>query len=221
MNAVVRAVGSAVVRPGPSFREPFPRRLSVFVAGAGAALALLAGCGVPIDTGPKALARSGVPFGLLRPSSPTTTTTVAATPPVTVSVAIYLLAANGKLSAVAREVPVPAPLITILGALVDGPTNAEATAGLQSAVPPQTQVLAASAAGGVATVDLGGTFAQLVGPSEIEAVAQIVFTATALPGVTGVTFELNGQQVAVPTATGAEVPIANRAQFAPFAPPAP
>jgi spore germination protein GerM len=138
-----------------------------------------------------------------------------------VSVVIYLLAPNGTLSAVAREVPVPAPLVTILTALVDGPTNAEATAGLQSAVPPQTQVIAASVTAGVATVDLGGTFAQLVGPPEIEAVAQIVYTATALPGVTGVTFELNGQQVAVPTATGAEVPLANRAQFAPFAPPAP
>jgi spore germination protein GerM len=185
------------------------------------AFGVLAGCGVPIDSGPKALARNGVPFGLLRPSSPTTTTTAPATAPVTVTVFIYLLASNGKLAAAAREVPVPAPLITILGALVDGPTNAEATGGLQSAVPPQTQVIAASVAGGVATVDLGGTFAQLVGPSEIEAVAQIVFTATALPGVTGVTFELNGQQVAVPTATGAEVPVANRAQFAPFAPPSP
>jgi len=191
-------------------------RRAAVVAGALASLAALASCGVPIDSGPKALARGNVPFGLLRPSSTTTTSPSAA--PVTVSVVIYLLAANGQLSAAAREVPVPAPLTAILGALVDGPTNAEAAAGLQSAVPSQTQVISASVAGGIATVDLGGTFAQLVGTPEIEAVAQIVFTATAVPGVSGVSFELNGQQVAVPTATGAEVPIANRTQFAPFAP---
>jgi spore germination protein GerM len=195
-----------------------PRRTVIACGSAALALALGA-CGVPIDSGPKALARNNVPFGLLRPSSPTTTTPSAA--PVTVSVVIYLVAANGQLSAVAREVPVPAPLTAILGALVDGPTNAEAAAGLQSAVPSQTQVISASVAGGIATVDLGGTFAQLVGTPEIEAVAQIVFTATALPGVGGVSFELNGQQVAVPTATGAEVPVAARAQFAPFAPSSP
>jgi hypothetical protein len=194
-------------------------RRGALSAGALACLALLAACGVPIDHGPKALARSDVPFGLLRPSSPPTTAPSAA--PVTVSVVIYLVAANGQLSAATREVPVPAPLTAILGALVDGPTNAEATAGLQSAVPSQTQVISASVAGGIATVDLGGTFAQLVGAPEIEAVAQIVFTATALPGVGGVAFELNGQQVAVPTATGAEVPVADRGQFAPFAPPSP
>lgn len=193
------------------------RRTLVVVALA--ALGVIAACGVPIDSGPKALARDNVPFGLLRPSSPTTTAPSAA--PVTVSVVIYLVAANGELSAASREVPVPAPLTAILGALVDGPTNAEAAAGLQSAVPSQTVVTSASVSGGIATVDLGGTFAQLVGPAEIEAVAQIVFTATAIAGVTGVAFELNGQQVAVPTATGAEVPVANRAQFAPFAPPSP
>ncbi len=187
---------------------------------AGAALALTcAGCGVPVDNGPTALARNNVPFGLLRPSAATSTTTPNAAP-VTVAVQIFLLAADGTLSQATREVPVPAPLTSILDALVDGPTNAEAAAGLQSAVPPQTQIISASVSGGVATVDLGGTFDQLVGQSEIEAVAQIVFTATALPDVSSVGFELGGAQVAVPTATGAEVPTADRAQFAPLVAPA-
>ncbi len=79
----------------------------------------------------------------------------------------------------------------------------------QSAVPAQTTVLGAVVgAGGVATVNLGGTFGQLVGQAQIQAVAQIVFTATALPGVTGVTFELAGQAVDVPMASGAQVPVA-------------
>ena len=69
-------------------------------------------------------------------------------------------------------------------------------------------------------MNLGGTFGQLVGPPEIQAVAQVVFTASALPGVTGVTFELAGQPVEVPVASGAQVPVATTAQFAawPLAP---
>jgi spore germination protein GerM len=107
----------------------------------------------------------------------------------------------------------------VLGVLVRGPTNIEAAEGLSSAVPAQTTVLGAViGSGGVATVDLGGTFGQLVGQAQIQAVAQIVFTATTLPGVTSVTFELAGQAVDVPVASGAQVPSANRAQFAPLAP---
>ena len=190
-----------------------------------AALALVgasaAACGVPVDSGPTALARSGVPFGLLDPSTVPTTTTAPSPTPVTVSVQIFLLDPSGRLAAVQRQVAVPAPLTAVLGALTAGPTNAEAAAGLQSAVPPQTQVVSASVAGGLATVDLAGTIGQLVGQSEINAVAQIVFTATALASVTGVSFFFNGQPVSVPTAGGAEVPIASRAQFASMAPAAP
>ena len=91
-----------------------------------------------------------------------------------------------------------------------GPTDAESEAGLQSALPAQTTVIDATiGTGGIATVNLGGTFAQLVGPPQIQAVAQVVFTASAVPGVTGVTFELSGQPVEVPVASGVEVPVAN------------
>ena len=192
-----------------------PRR-GWLLAGALVALAAAAGCGVPVDNGPTALARSGVPFGLLAPST-VPTTTPASNPTPVVGVQIYLLDPAGQLAAVERQLPTAA-LTPLLAALVDGPTNAEAAAGLQSAIPPQTQVVSATVAGGLATVDLAGTIGQLVGQAEINAVAQIVFTATALPAVTGVSFDFNGQPVSVPTATGAEVPIASRAQFASMAP---
>ncbi len=175
----------------------------------------LAGCGVPVDGSPTALAKNRVPFGLLQPSAPDTTTS---TPPVTVTVQVFLLSPTGQLVAVARNVPVPAALPTVLGALVDGPTNAESAAGIQSALPAGTQVVSASVGAGVATIDLSGTFGQLVGQALINAVAQIVYTATAVTAVTSVAFELNGEQVAVPTASGADVPVANRSQFASMAP---
>jgi hypothetical protein len=178
----------------------------------------LAGCGVPVDKQPSALSRHGIPFDLLQPN-PSTTTATTTPSPVEVPVQIFLIGPTGRLAPVTRDVSGSTPdLPTVLEALVAGPTDAESARGLQSALTTQTTVLAATIAGGVATVNLGGTFGQLVGPPEIQAVAQVVFTASALPGVTGVTFELSGQPVEVPVASGALVPVAMRAQFAPLSP---
>ena len=180
-----------------------------------------AACGVPVDSGPSAVSKSGVPFGLLAPSPPPSTATTQPSP-IEVPVQIFLVGSSGHLVSVARTVSVAEPdLGSALTALVDGPTQSETAAGLQSALPAQTIVLGATISNGVATVDLGGPFGQLVGTQQIEAVAQVVFTSQALPGVTGVTFELSGAPVQVPTASGAEVTLASTAQFAPFAPTSP
>jgi hypothetical protein len=181
------------------------------------AAATLAGCGIPIDAQPTALAKNGIPFGLLNPAAPTTTTSTPSS--VEVPVQIFLIGPTGRLVAVARDVPVSAPdLQTVLEALVAGPTDVEESAGLQSALSAQTTVFGATIVGQIATINLGGSFGQLVGPPQIQAVAQIVFTASALPGVTGVSFELSGLPVEVPVASGAQVPVASTTQFAPYAP---
>jgi Sporulation and spore germination len=184
----------------------------------GAALALGA-CGIPIDAGPHPIARGAVPFGLLDPSSATTSTSTPS--PIAVPIPIFLIGTAGRLVSVARDVPVPAPMTTVLDALIAGPSASEAGAGLATAVPPETDVLSAAISSGVATVNLAGTFDQLVGQAQIEAVAQIVFTATSQPGVHGVAFELEGQPVEVPVAGGAEVRVATQAEFAPLAPASP
>ncbi len=185
---------------------------------AGALVVGLAGCGVPVDKHPTALARHGIPFDLLAPTQATSPPTTAPSP-IEVPVEIFLIAPTGHLVAVTRDVSVSPPdLATVLRALLVGPTDAESAAGLQSALTTQTTVLGANVAAGTATVNLGGTFAQLVGPPQIQAVAQVVFTASAQTGVTGVTFELDGQPVDVPVASGAQVPTATTAQFAALAP---
>ncbi|HVC70719.1 MAG TPA: GerMN domain-containing protein [Acidimicrobiales bacterium] len=193
------------------WRGPLAAVVAVTVLG-------LAGCGVPVDRSPTTLPRRGVPFGLLRPSSRSTTTS--APSPASAAIRIFLVGPSGRLAAVARQVPASQEALSaVLGALVVGPTNAEAAAGLGSAVPSQTTVLAAVVGqGGVATVNLGVNFAQLVGQAQIEAVAQIVFSATGVTGVTGVTFELAGRAVKVPVASGAQVAVATPAQFAALAP---
>jgi spore germination protein GerM len=183
------------------------------------AILALAGCGVPVDRSPSALPRKGVPFGLLQPS-PRSSTTTSVVSPVQSPVKIFLIAASGHLVAVPRAVPTASEsLATVLDALVKGPTNTELATGLESAVPAQTVVLGAViGTDDVATVNLGGTFGQLVGQAQIQAVAQIVFTAAALPDVSGVSFELAGKAADVPVANGALVPVADPAQFAPLAP---
>jgi hypothetical protein len=199
--------------------SPSRHRARLTVTAVGVGLFVLAGCGVPVDRSPSALPRKGIPFRLLQPS-PRATTTTSAPLPVEAPVSIYLVASTGHLVAVTREVPAAQEsLAAVISALVRGPTNPESLAGLASALPAQTTVLGAVTAGtGIATINLGGTFGQLVGQPQIEAAAQIVFTATALPGVSGVAFELEGHAVGVPVASGAQVPVANRAQFAPIAP---
>lgn len=195
-----------------------PRR-TVLAAVAVVSVLALAGCGIPVDRAPTALPRKNVPFGLLQPS-PLTTTTTSVVSPAESPVQIFLVGPSGHLVAVKREVPtVSESLAAVLDALVKGPSNPEAAAGLESAVPAQTVVLGADiGTDEVATVNLGGTFGQLVGQAQIQAVAQIVFTAAALPGVSGVSFELAGKAADVPVANGALVPVANPAQFVPLAP---
>jgi spore germination protein GerM len=135
-------------------------------------------------------------------------------------VQIFLVASSGRLVSVTREVPAQQESLSrALQVLVKGPTSAETASGLESAVPQQTTVLgAAIGVGGIATVNLAGTFAQLVGQAQIQAVAQILFTAAALPGVGSVTFELEGKPVDVPVASGAQVRVVNPTQFTSLAP---
>ncbi|MGD0379342.1 MAG: GerMN domain-containing protein [Acidimicrobiales bacterium] len=210
-------VGLSHRAPGRGAQHRRCRRAVTALVACGV-LAGLAGCGVPVDREPAALSRHGIPFNLLAPTQ--STTTPPTTPsPIEVPVQIFLLGPTGHLVSVSRDVSVSPPdLATVLRALLAGPTDTESAAGLQSALTTQTTVLGANIAGGTATVNLGGTFGQLVGPPQIQAVAQVVFTASALPGVTGVTFELSGQPVEVPVASGAQVPLATTAQFAALAP---
>ena len=115
--------------------------------------------------------------------------------------------------------PVPGVLTEVLGALLAGPTGAESAVGLQSFLTGNDVPVTATVAGGVATVDFTTSPIQVVGPDQTLAIAQVVYTATQQPGVTGVMFEIGGQPIEVPTASGAQVPgPVGRADYLPQAP---
>jgi Sporulation and spore germination len=205
-------------------RRASARRCGVALGVLAVAVAVLAGCGVPVDDGPTALARAGVPFNLLAPSTPSTSAPTVPPSPSQTVVQVFLLGVAGHLVPVSRSVAgaqgTQAELTAALEALVAGPTLAETVQeGLQSAIPPQTTLVGVTIGPqGLVTVDLGGTFAQLVGLDQIEAVAQVVFTAIEFSGVTALTFQLSGQPIAVPTETGEQVRVVNESQYTSLAP---
>ncbi len=163
-------------------------------------LFLLAACGVP--TGDQAEPLEDVPFGLLDPlaSDPADAPASADGP----AVQIYLIDPSGLLL-----VPVErrlneetATLSDVVGALLTGPTSAERGQGLTTALIDRNAVGATDLVGGVASIDLTQQFTVLDGPTQRLAIAQMVFTLTARPGVGRVSFTLEGQPIDIPRGDG-------------------
>jgi spore germination protein GerM len=176
-------------------------------------------CGIPTNGTPTAIAKTDVPFHLLSPVTSTTLRPVVR-PVVTVPATIFLVAHAQHVFPVSRNVPVPATLSQILGALLEGPTADESDFGLQSFLSGSTTQVRATVSGGIATVDFfSANPVQVVGPDQTLAIAQVVFTATEQPGVTGVVFKIDNRAIDVPTASGAEVPgPVKRSSYQPQAP---
>ena len=184
--------------------------------------AVLCSCGVPTNDGPQALPNKSVPFGLLSPSTTTPSTTLAPGPSLATPVTVYFVSGTtGHLIGILRHVPFPGSEQERIGALLQGPTNAETAFGITTSITTSTptRVLSVSTAGATVTVNLTSEFAQLTGPELISAVAQIVYTVTELPSVTGVLFQIAGQPVSVPVASGtlASTPV-NRTEYSSLAP---
>jgi hypothetical protein len=180
------------------------RRTAVAVLAGVAFLAV--GCGVPTSGGPKALPRDQVPFQLLDPTIPTTTSTTST--PGTAPITVYFVDASQQyLTPAQRNVgPSTATLTTVLRVLLKGPTPLEAEQGTVTAITNDVRLLHSSYADGVATVDLNQAFGEISGSSLILAVAQVVYTvANDLRRLTvGVQFELDGVPLQVPSDTGAQ-----------------
>lgn len=91
-----------------------------------------------------------------------------------------------------------------LGALLAGPKRGEDENSSQ--IPPSARLLDLAIANGIATVDLSGDFASGGGSlSERMRLAQVVYTLTQFPTVTGVLFELDGEPVTSFSGEGIDV----------------
>ena len=96
----------------------------------------------------------------------------------------------------------PGDLSGVLNLLLDGPKQQEFAAGVRTAISPQTELRSARLEGDTAVVDLSTAFVEVGGEEQILAVAQIVLTGTAVPGVVQVRLLLEGQAVEIPRADG-------------------
>ena len=170
----------------------------------------VAGCAIPTQSGPSTIAANRVPFGLLNPQSPVTTTTQPK-PSSLVPVKVFFVSPSQQFVAVNRVVEAPAPLTSVITSMLAGPTKAEAAppSSLTTAIPNSVVCLSAATEPGSNTVivDFNDAFSQISGTSAELAVAQVVSTIAAQNGEgTGVIFEIQGQRTSVPIANGSSVP---------------
>lgn len=164
------------------------------------ATSLTTGCTVSTNEEPVAI---GDPFGLLEPTTTTSTTTPQA---VTKGTVIYFLRSSDgtvTLTPVTREVDVSADVQEVMGNLFTvRPDGAERPdeAGLTSAIPESAVLLGtsfASADSGRLIVDVRGLFGNdgIQGNDLRNALAQIVWTATENVDVREISFRNNGAEV--------------------------
>jgi spore germination protein GerM len=179
--------------------EPLLRRRGgrwVLVAAAVVAAGSLTGCGLSAEENPEPVEVAELP------------TSVAATEDDTMSVltdkdtrAVWLLD-NGRLVREVRQVDPPADVAATVNALLLGPTEEENLLGLRSAIPPGTRLIDAAVDGNVVTLNLSDEFAGVGGDAQRSALGQLVWTATAVPGIDGVLIAVGNEPVSVPDAGG-------------------
>ena len=171
----------------------------------GVVLVLLVGlvaCGVPGDSDPRAIEAENVPFGLLAPTAEATTTTQPSAFTATDRVTIYLADADGKLQSVRRQVTAPSSVAKAIESLLGGPTEEEADR-LSTAITSETKLLGVQGPDdGLVILDLSRQLLDITGRQQILALAQVVWTATALPSVDRVLFEFEGEQAEVQNGNG-------------------
>ncbi|HET6910249.1 MAG TPA: GerMN domain-containing protein [Mycobacteriales bacterium] len=159
-----------------------------------AALAALAGCGLPSGSLHQ-VDPAKVPPGLVKANSSSAPSVVG--PPARV----YFVAGARLVPEVRRVVGLNVPSES-LRALLLGPTPAESAAGVASEIPPQTRLISLDLRGKVALVDLGSDFGSAGGSQQVLAVAQIVYTLTASRVITAVEFSIDGRRIEVPDGSG-------------------
>lgn len=168
----------------------------VVVGSVTAALAIPAACGSTTKSGQAPTTRPTATTPTSSTPSPTTTTTAPA--PATMDIRVYFMHGD-KIGVAHRTVTATRQVATAaITELLAGPTASDNAAGLSTAIPSGTLLLGINIAGGVATVDLTSAFASGGGSlSMFGRLAQVTYSLTQFPNVTGVVFHLDGKAVTV------------------------
>ena len=167
-----------------------------------ALLALVGACGVPVQREPVTVAGVALPSDPMPGDADTEGRPGEPAQPV---VEVFLVRAN-RLNVRERQVAVRT-LDAAVRELFEGPTRDDAAAGIRSAIPPGAVLRAARIAGTVATLDVSSPFLDVTGEEQILAVAQVVFTATALEGIEAIRLLVGSEPVEVPRGDGTLAPV--------------
>lgn len=156
-------------------------------------------CGISPDERAVLEPEGAIPFDLLGTAPPTTEPTASA---LGAPIRICLVAGQQRVLVVTRSLEPGFGAADLVAALVAGPTAAERTYGLTSALADPDTVRTVRVEGGVATVDLDPAFAEVPTADQLDAVAQLVCTLTGQPGIGQVRFTVDGRPVEVPRGDG-------------------
>lgn len=171
-----------------------------------AAAVLVAACGLPRDDEPRALPEGALDEQVAGPRTTNPPTSQPSAP--TTQQTVYLVTGNSPERLIRASVPVEQPSNPVLlprlviEALVRTRPADVALAGIaNNQLPSDVAVLDATVQpDGVLDLNLSSLGIQ--GPNLRLAMAQLVYTATEIPGVAGVRVSLDGRSVAVPTEQG-------------------
>jgi hypothetical protein len=177
------------------------RRLAFLVALAVVLAAVASACGIQADTTPRSLAADEVPYGLLDEGPPIPSPSTSVPEVDRVNVAVYFLLGE-RLQPAPRTLPDPPSAARVLNSLLSGPTDEEAVSGLRTAINPTTQATVTRPAPDIIAVDLTPDFTAVPGLEQRLAIAQIVFTATGVEGVSAVRFSIGGASIGIPLPDG-------------------
>lgn len=162
-----------------------------------ALVVLATGCAVPAQDEARQVRDEAVPFALLDPLAPPMVPP--ASGPGSESVTLCFVR-DGRLVMVSDELASPVDLRAALDALASPPAAAGPL--LRTALTEPSIVREVRLLGGIARVDLLSRVSALPTDEQLLAIAQIVCTLTARPGVGQVSFTLEGARLAVPKGDG-------------------
>ena len=160
------------------------------------------GCGIPTDAAARPINRDALPETLV--SQATTTTAETNLGGLNPSAKLFLISSKGETESLS---PIDVEIVNVIDPgsyprevieqLIAQQPRGVGSNGLTNAIPPTSNVLNASVDGDVLDLDLSDLGA-VEGSGQRLAAAQIVFTATAIPGIRGVRFSIDGEPAAVP-----------------------
>ena len=188
------------------------RHRAVALGGAVILTIVATACGIASDDKPRALDANDLPAALA--ANPSGTTIPGPGTDSRQSVKLFLVETKGETEMLVGQfaaIPVVTdfsqlPRLVIEQLIAQQPGNAPGGhSTLINAIPPTVQVLDATVNGNVLDLNLSD-LGSVESARQRQAAAQIVFTATALPGIDAVRFSIDGAETAVPLDDQMSVP---------------